>query len=144
MLNNKKQVIIKLETTINDQGQIETIQTEEKGTLIQRKLRDVLLFDEITDEGGQISNLITLQADRVSIKRSGVISMHQQFTVDQMSETMYEHPHGTLHLETFTKSINYETIREQFSGQLEIDYTVSLNGQEERQHKLVLMYQEED
>src|SRR5699024_195648 len=127
MSNNKKQVMIKLKTMINDQGQVETIRTEEKGILIQRPMRDVLLYDEVADEGGQISNLITLQADRVSIKRSGLISMHQQFVVNQISETMYEHPHGTFHLETFTKRINYETAQEQISGRLDIDYTVSLN-----------------
>ena len=57
---------------------------------------------------------------------------------------MYEHPHGTFHLKTLTKQLQYEPSSKLNSGKLAIDYTVSLNGQEEREHKLVLTYQEED
>lgn len=144
MNDTKKQVIIKLKTIINDQGQIETMKTEQRGTFIRRGMRDVLLYDEVTDEGAKIGNFITIQKDKVSIKRSGSISMHQQFVVGQIDETMYEHPHGTIHLETVTQRLKYEPIPTRYSGKLEIDYTVSLNGQQERKHKLVLTYQEED
>lgn len=144
MNDTKKQVTIKLKTLISDQGQIETVKTEQRGTLLRHGRRDILLYDEVTEEGLKIGNFITLQEDKVTIKRSGSISMYQQFVVNQIDETMYEHPHGTIHLETFTQRLRYDSPSNQYNGKLEIDYTVSLNGQEERQHKLVLTYEEED
>lgn len=143
MTHKKKQVKITLETTIDDQGYTETTKAEQRGTFIRRGKRDVLLFDEVTDEGLKISNFLVLQDDQVSIKRSGQISMHQRFVVGQIDETMYEHPHGSIHLETFTKRINYERSKDRSRAKLEIDYTVSLNGQQKRQHQLVLTYEED-
>lgn len=144
MNNGKQKVFIKLQTKINDQDQNETTTSNHYGTLLRRGKREVLLFNETTDDGRNITNFITLQENKVSIKRSGSVSMHQQFVVGKRTETMYEHIHGTIHLETYTKRLIYEPAENSAGGTLNIDYTVLLNGQIERQHKLVLTYQEED
>lgn len=144
MNDGKRNVFIKLQTKINDQGQIETTTSDHHGTLLRRGKREVLLFDETTDDGRNINNFITLQENKVSIKRSGSVSMHQQFIVGKRTETMYEHIHGTIHMETYTKRLTYQPAENSAGAILTIDYIVLLNGEIERQHKLVLTYQEED
>lgn len=139
----KKQVIVKLQTIIDDKGQQEVSTTKQRGTILRRKARDILFFDERTKEGLKVNNFITLQPHKVSIKRSGQISMYQQFMVNQRDETIYEHPLGTLHMETFTKRLNYKRLDTPYSAKLTIDYNVSLNGQPSRRHQLVLIYEED-
>lgn len=142
MTHKQKSVNILLKMTIEDEGHIETVTTKHQGRLIQQDQRDVLLFDEELEDGLHISNFFVLQKDYVSIKRSGQISMHQRFSVGKIDETMYEHPHGSIHLETTTHRLTYKTFDHRIGARLEIDYAVSLNGQQKRQHQLVLTYEE--
>lgn len=144
MNQRKKNVLIQLKTTITDEQDIESSVVNERGIFMSRDGLDVLMFVETTDDGHKIKNLLTIQPHKVSIKRSGAISMNQQFGIDQVSECMYEHPHGTLHMETMTSSISYQSLRTNDVGKLMIAYTLSLNGQARRNHQLTLTYQEED
>src|SRR5690625_7932540 len=81
---------------------------------------------------------------KVNIKRSGTIAMNQQFRVDQITETHYEHPHGAFHMETYTEKVIYESLETNRKGRLAIDYKVKLNGMNERKHLLELIYKEKD
>jgi len=47
-------------------------------------------------------------------------------------------------METFTESISHKAQPTDAGGHLTIYYRVKLNGQEERKHKLELIYSEED
>src|SRR5690625_6841785 len=58
---------------------------------------------------------------KVNIKRSGTIAMNQQFRVDQITETHYEHPHGAFHMETYTEKVIYESLETNRKGRLAID-----------------------
>lgn len=142
MKQNGEQVMIQLHTSIDDDGNIENNHVKLTGQFFNRNDIDVLIYEEELEEGVKIKNLVTIQAERVNIKRSGMITMNQQFLVDQITETHYEHPHGTFHMETFTHSITYESIKVSEQGRLVIDYTVKLNGMEERKHILELTYKE--
>lgn len=142
MKQSGKQVMIKLDTSIDDNGNIENNHVKQTGQFFYRNDIDVLIYEEELEEGAIIKNLVTIQAEKVNIKRSGIITMNQQFLVDQITETHYEHPHGTFHMETFTHSITYESIKTNEQGRLMIDYTVKLNGMDERKHLLELTYKE--
>lgn len=142
MKQSGKQVMIKLDTSIDDNGNIENNHVKQTGQLFNRNDIDVLIYEEELEEGAIIKNLVTIQAEKVNIKRSGIITMNQQFLVDQITESNYEHPHGTFHMETFTHSITYESIKTHEQGRLMIDYTVKLNGMDERKHILELIYKE--
>ncbi|GIO26820.1 DUF1934 domain-containing protein [Ornithinibacillus bavariensis] len=139
-----EQVLITLHTRIMDDGEEETSQNTYRGHYYEKNNLEVLSFEEKTEDQYLIKSLITIQPEKVTIKRSGLISMNQQFRKDQITESIYTHPHGHMRMETFTNAITYQVDDQQTRGQLKIDYTVKLNGQEERHHMLTLTYQKED
>ncbi|MUK89615.1 DUF1934 family protein [Ornithinibacillus sp. L9] len=139
-----RQVMVELRTTIDDNGHKEHNTSKQKGMLHQKQNMDVLTFEEKTEDQQMIKNLITIQQEKVSIKRSGAVSMHQQFHANQTTENVFKHPHGNIHMETFTDNISYHSTDNARSGQLTIDYKVKLNGQAERKHELMLTFNEED
>lgn len=139
-----KNVMITLHSTIDDLGEKEINTFQQKGKFFTRNNFEVILYEEVQEDGEKINNLITIQPDRVHIKRSGFISMSQQFEVSHRTETYYEHPHGSIHMETYTNSIDYYSLNETSQGKLVIVYTVTLNGMEKRKHIIELTYEEED
>lgn len=143
MKEKGQQVNIKLQTTINDLGEKETNTSEQAGQFFHKNNMDVLLYEEVGEDGERIKNFITIYPDKVNIKRSGFISMNQRFDVNRKTETHYQHPHGQLHMETFTQSIDYHSLQANNEGKLIIDYTVILNGTMKREHLLELTYKEE-
>ncbi|MGX9933523.1 DUF1934 domain-containing protein [Virgibacillus salarius] len=138
------QVAIELCTTIDDNGQMEYNKIQQNGFLYKKGSLDVLTFEEMADDNSVIKNLITIQSDRVNIKRSGNVTMNQQFQERQTTENVLKHPYGSIHMETFTQSILYSPLKAREDGSLHIAYTVKLNGQEERQHKIDVTIKEED
>lgn len=139
MDKNPKQVSVELQTTIDDNGQKEYNTVKGKGHLYQNDNMDVLTYRETAEDGKAINNMISIHTNKVSVKRTGVVSMHQQFREQQTTENVFQHPHGNIHMETFTNAINYHVLSEQQNGLLTIDYIVKLNGQNERAHQLKLM-----
>ncbi|WP_217586375.1 DUF1934 domain-containing protein [Lentibacillus saliphilus] len=124
-------VSIELRTAVEDQDQVEYHTTHAIGDLYRKGATDVIMFEEKTDDG-TIQNMMTIQADKVSIKRTGALTMHQQFKHKQSTENVLRHPYVTIHMETWTDAINYDTER----GHLSVYYTVKLNGQEPRKQQL--------
>jgi len=135
---NPKRVAVELQTAIEDDGQKEYNTVRGTGHLYQKETMDVLTYRETTEDGSTINNMLSIHTDKVTVKRTGLVSMHQQFCEKQTSENVFQHPHGNIHMETFTNAINYQTLSGQQNGRLTIDYTVKLNGQDEREHQLRL------
>jgi uncharacterized beta-barrel protein YwiB (DUF1934 family) len=144
MSSVQKNVQVKLQTTIDDQGSKEQSEIKTSGKFYRKGKMDVLTFDEIMDEEIKVKNFITIQEGSVNIKRTGPVSMNQKFDINHRTENVYKHPHGAIHMETFTKRIAYK-LKDEASGQLILSYTVKLNGQpDERKHELILSFNEED
>ena len=139
----EKRVAIQLKMKIQDASDKEVNHIKSTGVLFRKGKLDVLRFEEKIDDV-EISSLITIQKGKVTIKRSGAISMHQQFRLGQITENVYKHPHGNLHMETFTQLMMYQPLGRGIPARLNLDYTVKLNGQDERKHTLELMMIEED
>ena len=144
MVQPKKQVFIHLKTVINDTGEIEENEVKSSGVFYQKGSLDVLTYKEILEEQGELNTLITIQPDKVSIKRTGIVSMHQQFRIGKVTENVYQHPHGNIHMETLTDKFSYTPPGQGASGHLQLEYTTKLNGQNERKHTLDLVFKEED
>lgn len=138
-----KSVAIELRTTIDDNGQMEYNTIKQRGNFYKRNELDVLTYEEKVDGEAPVKNLVTIQPERVSIKRSGNVTMNQKFRTNQTTENVFQHPHGNIHMETYTNSISYKRADQNQEGKLTIFYTVKLNGQEERKHELVLTYKED-
>ncbi|HEX6594776.1 MAG TPA: DUF1934 domain-containing protein [Bacillota bacterium] len=131
---------IKLHTTIDDGGEKEYHVTTQSGIIYRRNNMHVLMFEEQLGHDETVKNLITIvpEKEHVSIKRSGSVSMNQKFIKHQLTENVFQHPHGSFHMETFTKTMDYQLTASK--SKLNIEYTVKLNGQKERNHSLSLVY----
>ncbi|WP_430790128.1 DUF1934 domain-containing protein [Virgibacillus flavescens] len=132
-----------LQMEINDDGQTEKSTTHFTGNFYRRDNMDVLTFEEKNDENLFIKNLITIQQDKVSVKRTGDINMHQQFRVKQTTENVFKHPDVNIHMETYTHNLDYHAPDDQRTGELSITFTVKLNGQDVREHQLTLRIEED-
>lgn len=136
-------VKVSLQTIIDDNGQMEHHTTTQQGEFTRKGQLDVLVFDEEIDKGlPPVRNLMTIQRDKVNVKRTGSVQMNQQFILGKSTENVYTHPHGSLHMQTYTRRIDYH-LHSAGDGELTIEYTVKLNGQEERGHQLKLQFKEE-
>ncbi|API91857.1 hypothetical protein J32TS6_22580 [Virgibacillus pantothenticus] len=145
MPNKQKiSVLIELYTTIDDDGQKESYKSKQTGVLYKKGNIDVLTFEEVAEDASVVKNLVTIQPDKVSLKRSGNLSMNQQFHVNKATENVLKHPYGNLHMETFTTAIVYEPLTPARNGSLQIVYDVKLNGQQVRQQKIDLIMKEVD
>ncbi|MBC5635599.1 DUF1934 domain-containing protein [Ornithinibacillus sp. BX22] len=140
----KNQVTIHLHTVIEDNGLKETSTVKQIGNFYQKNNMDVLAFEEKVEGDHAIKSMITIQPGKVNIKRSGIVSMNQQFRSEKVTENVYNHPHGHIHMETFTKSIDYQALSGEQAGHLKVEYTVKLNGQDERNHTLTLTFNKEE
>lgn len=140
----KKAVSVELRTVIDDQGDKELSIIKQKGDYIKKNNIEVITFeDEVTDIG-KIKNLITIQPGKVNIKRTGSISMNQQFLQNRITECLYRHPYGKFHLEVNTLSMNSQPLVTGGVGQVVIEYEGKLNGEHTRHHHLTLTYLEEE
>ncbi|ASN04029.1 DUF1934 domain-containing protein [Virgibacillus necropolis] len=131
-----------LHMDITDGSETEKVTTHFTGDFYRRNNVDVITFQEKNDQLS-IKNLITIQDDKVSIKRTGDIKMYQQFRVNQPTENVYKHSHVTIHMETYTHKLGYQPLNSSGTGRLSIAFTVKLNGQEERNHQLTLLMKED-
>lgn len=144
MKPDKQRVFIQLETKIDDQGEVEYNTVKEIGYVYRKAHFDVLIYEEEIEGDAKIRNLITIQPDKATIKRMGIVNMTQSFLPGKRTETNYQHPHGMLHMETYTDSYRCQSLTEAAEGQLVITYTVKLNGGKERKQLLTLTYQKEN
>lgn len=144
MKKRNETITVRLDMTINDDGNIDRTSSQYRGQLFQKQEFDVLIYDEKLEDGSVIRNLVTIHPHKVTIKRSGSITMNQQFLVNRKTESVYEHPYGSMLMETATTSLTYNPINHLNQGKLTISYKVKLNGTEERKHKLIISFSKED
>jgi len=134
----EQNVNIELQTTIEDNGMKEITTIKEYGKLYTREHMHLVMYEEKTDDQEKVKNMISIQPDKVSIRRSGAVKMNQIFREGERSENIFHHPYGRIHMDTYTKSIEYHPVDETSDGKLVINYTVNLNGQPSQKHFLVL------
>src|SRR5699024_12731885 len=102
------------------------------------------LTDGDEEKGEVIHNLDNIQDEKVTNKRTGAVMIHQKVLKEKLTENIFKHPHGSIHMETTTDELSYDKQSNPLTGKVCIAYTVKLNGQEERKHELTLTYKEEE
>lgn len=138
----KTPVKIKLKTEIREQTDRQVTEVEATGYFFKQGNRSIVTYKE--EQGEQnVTNLITITPDRVSVKRSGAVEMLQIFIQHQQTENVYRHQFGIIHIETYTEQITYQNPEPAEPGQLSIRYTTKLDGEGDRNHLLVLTIEEE-
>lgn len=136
-------VDIELRTVIDRNGEKEMSIVKQTGEYIKKNEVEILTFTEQRDDIGSIRNYITIQNNRVTIRRSGAISMNQKFEVGKKSESLYRHPYGTLHFQIETKTLKRKKRMKHKLGEIVITYKAVINGIEEQNHHLTLTFMKE-
>ncbi len=138
---NKTPISLKMITRIRDaEDETETV-VEEVGSFIEKGNTAVLTFSEWNENQEKVDSLITIQPEKVNVKRSGAVTMNQQFLTGRETENVYRHEFGTIHMQTTTDQIFFETPKKDKAGNLFIQYKTILNGEEEREHELTISFQ---
>lgn len=136
----KKDVQIELRTVIDDQGHKEMSIVKQTGKYTATEDREVLVFKEQT-EVGDIRNFITLQDGKFTLKRSGAVSMNQRLIQGQETVCIYRHPYGNILMDAKTIAMSYVRLTDYTPGVMNIEYEVTLNGEQTRMHHLTLTYE---
>lgn len=140
---NHKSINVELRTVIEGDGEKELMIVKQKGKYFKRSNLEVLTYIERTDGEDNINNMISIHPDKINIKRTGAISMNQVFLKGRVTESLYKHPHGNIHMEIDTVSMSYESMEKTGRGQVIIAYQAMLNGTDKRNHYLTLTFMEE-
>lgn len=140
----EKIVEVELRTVIDRNGEKEMSIVKQTGEYMRKRTIEIITFTEKREDIGDIRNYITIQDTKVTIKRSGAISMNQHFEVDKRSESLYRHPYGSLHFDIMTHSLEINRLEGSTPGEIIIIYDAMINGIEEQQHHLTLTYMEEN
>lgn len=140
MMTEQKQVNIYLHTEIDDDGDKETVSERHTGTYFKKGDKAVLLYTDQQNEIGEIKNLITIQPEKLSVKRSGAISMQQIFLVGKQTECMYQHPYGRFLMEIKTTALDMTAVTEK-SGKIVVEYDMLFQGTN-RHYKLTMDFKE--
>ncbi|MEI3612064.1 DUF1934 domain-containing protein [Pseudogracilibacillus sp. SO30301A] len=138
----KKDIAVELRTVIDDRGEKELSIIKQIGNYVKKENIEVISFIEKTNEFGDVENLITIRPNKINIKRSGKVSMNQQFIKGKETECLYRHPYGSFLLEIMTKSITHQSLADDREGKVIIQYDVKVNKEESRYHHLTLTYME--
>jgi len=139
----KKDVAVELRTVIDDDGEKELSIVKQIGTYVKRGQIEVIVFNENSTDFGKVNNLITIQPDKINIKRSGSIKMNQQFLEGKKTECLYRYPYGSFFMEITTMSISHQPLQNDRKGEVTIQYEAKLNDEQKRYHHLTLTYMEE-
>lgn len=139
----RKQIEVELRTVIDRNGDKEMTIIKQTGEYIRKNEIEIITFVENREDIGKIRNYITIQKHKVTIRRSGAISMSHQFEEGQKSESLYRHPYGSLHFLITTNSLKCSPLWKEDKGEVIITYHAIINGIEEQEHHLTLTYMEE-
>ncbi len=143
MSQTKIPVWIEMDTAITDEEDTENTTLQTAGTYSANGGLTVVRFTEKSEEVEDTNTMITITADKVSIKRTGGFEMKQVFVRNQPTENVYRHPYGTMHMETSTHAMQFSPLAADSPAELTISYTVTLNQVQTRKHALTLRVQEE-
>ena len=142
MSNKLLNIEINIYTEIEDEGGSEIIHKTERGTLSRGNDIHMIKYEEDMEGAGLVLTTIIIYDDRITLKRTGAVRMHQVFKIGAPTESVYQHPYGSFRMETTTHRMEYLKGIKNKSGRLLMIYDVILNDQEPRNHTFELQFEE--
>ena len=131
-----EKVIVKVRGEQTDtEGEKSRIEMVAEGRHYYRNGKHYVLYDDnVMDGAGRISTVLKIAPDSVVLLRSGAVTQEQRFDARADSISQYQTPYGNLELAVRTEAVNvvYGTV----SGQVDVSYALSVNGQAETQNEL--------
>lgn len=138
MTTAKQHVFVILDTSITEDGDTQKETVRATGEIIGLGMKRMIKFTEINDQNESIDTVMMLSEDKVTLKRTGAITMSQQFIENQKTESHYQHPLMRLRIETYTETIDYDYRENRSALTLQMRYRTVINGEGERMHTLKL------
>lgn len=131
---------LKLVTEIRDgAGRKELLTIEEEGTLYSKEDATFLAYKEMMENVGQISNVIKIKGDEVSIMRSGGVSMRQTYKKGAKTSGSYQSPYGMMEMVAKTENIDFTNRTESRKAKLILSYQLQMQGEWVGRHRLTFM-----
>ena len=118
---------------VNTEGEKQVMKTENKGRLSEREGVLYVLYEEKTEEGEVVKNLLL----RASLKKSGAVSWKMVFEQGKYEKSEYQTPYGTLEIGAETKEVKAEKKEEKTS--LQLVYTLFIQGEKQADCRLEIM-----
>jgi uncharacterized beta-barrel protein YwiB (DUF1934 family) len=136
----KTPIKLKLVTEIRDgAGRKELLTIEEEGTLYSKEDATFLAYKEMMENVGQISNVIKIKGDEVSIMRSGGVSMRQTYKKGATTSGSYQSPYGMMEMVAKTENVDFTNRNESKKAQLILSYQLQMQGEWVGRHRLTFM-----
>lgn len=136
----KTPIKLKLVTEIRDgAGRKELLTIEEEGTLYSKEDATFLAYKEMMENVGQISNVIKIKGDEVSIMRSGGVSMRQTYKKGATTSGSYQSPYGMMEMVAKTENVDFTNRTESKKAQLILSYQLQMQGEWVGRHRLTFM-----
>lgn len=131
---------IKLVTEIRDgAGRKELLTIEEEGTLYSKEDATFLAYKEMMENVGQISNVIKIKGDEVSIMRSGGVSMRQTYKKGATTSGSYQSPYGMMEMVAKTENIDFTNRTDSRKAKLILSYQLQMQDEWVGRHRLTFM-----
>ncbi len=124
---------------VNTEGEKQVMKTENKGRLSEREGVLYVLYEEKTEEGEVVKNLLKIEKEllRASLKKSGAVSWKMVFEQGKYEKSEYQTPYGTLEIGAETKEVKAEKEEEKTS--LQLVYTLFIQGEKQADCRLEIM-----
>ena len=112
MINGKRrECTVRVRTEqVNAAGEKQIMETTNKGQLSEREEVLYVLYEEKTEEGEVVKNLLKIEKEllRASLKKSGAVSWKMVFEQGKYEKSEYQTPYGTLEIGAETKEVKAE------------------------------------
>ncbi|PWA11910.1 DUF1934 domain-containing protein [Pueribacillus theae] len=118
---SQTQASLTIETTIEIDSAIERSRNIVDGTVYTKDGTTVCSYKEAA-ENGEISNIVKINQNAVTIIRNGSVAMRQPFIIACETNGSYHTPFGSLATKALTKDIQFEWDRKREVGSLLLAY----------------------
>ncbi|WP_347548365.1 DUF1934 domain-containing protein [Pseudalkalibacillus hwajinpoensis] len=133
------QIELKIDSRIQSGKEKQSSNHTVMGNLIEKGEVLYLRYEEDL-EFGQVSTTVKIDQEQVTVIRRGALSIRQQFSPGQLSETIYKTPFGAMPLQIRTERIEQLVDREKNKGRLTLRYMLYLEEDESQRHELSLTW----
>ncbi|HHY73812.1 MAG TPA: DUF1934 domain-containing protein [Bacillus bacterium] len=131
---------LKLVTEIRDgAGRKELLTTKVEGTLYSKEDATFLAYKEMMENVGEISNIIKIKTDEVTIIRSGGVSMRHTYKKGATTSGHYQSPYGMMEMVTKTENVDYTYSTKSQKAKLVLSYQLQMQGEWVGRHRLTFL-----
>ncbi|WP_157812085.1 DUF1934 domain-containing protein [Alteribacter populi] len=124
-------VHINMKTKIQDQGHSDTNTINTMGRMLTKGDITYLRFEEPQEEGESVERTmqtVKIQQGEMTVIRKGAMNMNQRFVSGVETEGTYQSPYGPMRMRTNTKNVRFLWDETSKQGEIQLQYSLTLQG----------------